>query len=127
MSLLQFLFLNLCSIMFGKHGGVFFLYMTYMYFIYFFIYFRLTGQENLFTNHNRVLEPWTVYNDKDSACSRPNSITRTKCKVPRRSKRSLTNRRGSESAKPHHSKFTEMRAKVSFGTFLSVRRENTMS
>lgn len=59
-----------------------------------------------------MLEPWTVYNDKDSACSRPKSITRKKSDAPRRSKRSLTNRRGSESEKTYNSKFADMRAKV---------------
>lgn len=76
----------------------------------------LTNKENLFTNKDRALEPWTVYNAKDSdqTCTPPNSITRKKCDVPRRAKRSLSRRHVGVQERPYYSKFAELRAKVSY-------------
>ncbi|XP_060587375.1 von Willebrand factor D and EGF domain-containing protein-like [Ruditapes philippinarum] len=50
---------------------------------------RLTDEENLFKNDKRLLTPWdTQLNGmSDQPCSRPNSITKRKCKINRRTRR----------------------------------------
>ncbi|XP_060561563.1 uncharacterized protein LOC132721299, partial [Ruditapes philippinarum] len=50
---------------------------------------RLTDEENLFKSNARLLTPWNTQMNgmADQPCSRPNSITKRKCKINRRTRR----------------------------------------
>ncbi|XP_060567990.1 von Willebrand factor D and EGF domain-containing protein-like, partial [Ruditapes philippinarum] len=50
---------------------------------------RLSDEENLFKNDARLMTPWNTQMNgiADQPCSRPNSITKRKCKINRRNRR----------------------------------------
>jgi hypothetical protein len=52
------------------------------------LYYRLTDEENLFINTKRNLDHWNV-NNVGQTCARANSITRKKCKISKRQRRSV--------------------------------------
>ncbi|XP_060586574.1 uncharacterized protein LOC132742244 [Ruditapes philippinarum] len=76
---------------------------------------RLTDDENLFKNPDRKLDHWNG-NNADKTCTRPNSITRKKCKL-----------RNSQWQKRSISESTESKMNTQYRYFLSRKRRNTIS
>ncbi|XP_053387565.1 von Willebrand factor D and EGF domain-containing protein-like [Mercenaria mercenaria] len=88
---------------------------------------RLSDEENFLKNDNRLLEKWKKNNGGNRPCSRPESITKNKCKFERRKRREVIVRKGKEKSRQEIMPVAEkIREKRSTGYDISDEKARTI-